>query len=121
MIMEMSLKRLDGVDRVAISASRQMFVVFYTEGASFNPKGMRDAVGNASVKVLRFHVQGQGKIQQEGDKQFMVVNKDRFLLVDSPDIPANTQVGFIGSVNDAAQPWELKIDDWKAVSPEAKK
>lgn len=117
MIMEMSLKRLDGVDRVAISASKQMFAVFFTEDAkTFDAAGMRAAVGNASVKVVKFHLQGQGKVEEEGDKQYLTVTPNaRFLVIETAKLPANSKIGFIGSVNDTAQPMEIKLDDWKPV------
>jgi hypothetical protein len=123
MIMEMSLKRLDGVNKVAISTGQQMFAVFFDQTAKFDPKGMRDAVGNASVKVLRFHLQGRGRVQQEGDKQFISIgnNKDRFLVVDSAKLPAGADIGFIGTVDDSKQPYEIKIDDFKASKPEDSK
>ena len=112
--MEISLRHLDGVGKVAISAQKQMFAVYYEAGARFQPKELRDAVGKASVKVVRFHISGQGKVQQEGDDQILIVGKDRYLLVDSPKMPVNVSVGFIGAVmEESTDPFELKVDDFK--------
>src|SRR3972149_202253 len=85
--MEIALKRLEGVDRVAISREPQAFVVLYKPNASFDPDGIRDAVGKAEVDVVRFQIQARGRVQVEGTKQFFVAGKDRFLLVNSSALP----------------------------------
>ncbi|HLA40920.1 MAG TPA: hypothetical protein VJ417_13045 [Candidatus Glassbacteria bacterium] len=111
--MEIALRRLEGVDKVAISIQRQQFVVLYKPGSSFQPKDLRAAVGEASVGVVQFHVQARGQVQAEGKKLFFLSGKDRYLLVDSPKIPVNTPVLLGGDVNDATTPLELKVVDFK--------
>ena len=111
--MEIALRRLDGVDKVSISISQQTFEVFYKPGASFRPADLRGAVGQADVSVVQFRIFGSGQVRQEGGKRFFVAGKDKFLLVDSPALPADTPLLILGTVNDSANPLELKVTDFK--------
>jgi NACalpha-BTF3-like transcription factor len=114
--MELALKRLDGVDKVAISIQRQQFVVLYKPGATFVPKDLRAAVAQASVSVVQFHIQARGQVRAEGGKEFFVAGKDRFLLVDSPKMPAGTPLLIGGDVlNDSAAPYQLKVIEFRPV------
>ena len=108
-VMEIALKRLEGVDRVAISVERQAFVVFYKPDASFQPDDLRDAVAKADVSVVQFHIQARGKVQVEGNKQFFVAGKDRFLLVNPPKMPPNTLLQAGGDVKDGVTPLQLTV------------
>ena len=115
--MEVALKRLDGVDQVAISMQRQQFAVTYTGGASFVPKDVRAAVAQTSVSVIRFQIEARGRVQAQGDKQFLVAGKDRFLLVSPPKMPAD-QLLLVGGeiLKDSATPMELKVVDFRPAS-----
>lgn len=115
--MELALKRLEGVDKVAISIPRQMFAVFYKPEASFIPKDLREAVGKADVRVLRFHVSAHGQVQQEDTDQFFVAGKNRFRIVDSSPLPTDQPVGVMGTVDDSTDPLQLKVDDYKLLEP----
>jgi len=114
-MMEVALRRLEGVDKVAISIQRQQFVVLYKPGASFHPKDLREAVGQAEVSVTQFHIQARGRVQAEGGKQFFVAGKDRFLLKDSPKMPLETDLEIGADANDAVSPIEIKVFDFKAL------
>lgn len=92
---------------------RQAFVVLYKPGSSFQPKELRDAVGQAEVRVVQFHILVRGRVQAEGTKQFLVAGKDRFLLVDPPKMPADTPLLVGGDVDDAASPLQLKVIEFK--------
>ena len=113
--MEIALKRLDGVDRVAISIERQAFVVLYKPNASFDPDGIRDAVGKADVSVVQFHILARGRVFVEGNKPFFVTGKNRFLLVNSPKMPAETLLLVGGDVKKDVSPMELKVNEFKAL------
>ena len=112
--MELALRRLDGVDKVAISIRRQQFVVLYKPGAAFVPKDLRAAVAQASVSVVQFHIQARGQVQVEGGKEFFVAGKDRFLLVDSPKMPAGTRLLIGGDVlSDSTAPYQLQVLEFR--------
>ena len=112
--MELALRRLDGVDKVAISIERQQFVVLYKPGASFVPKDLRAAVAQAQVSVVQFHIQARGQVQAEGGNQFFVAGKDRFLLLDSPKMPPGTPLLIGGDLlNDAVAPYQLKVFEFR--------
>ena len=116
--MEIALRRLDGVDKVAISIERQAFVVLYKPGASFRPDDLRDAVAKAEVSVVQFHIQARGRVQVEGAKRFFVAGKDRFLLVSSSKVaadkmPADTPLLVGGDIDDAASPLQLRVTEFK--------
>jgi len=117
--MEVALKRLDGVDQVAISMQRQQFAVTYKGGASFQPKSLRDAVAQTSGSVAHFQIQARGRVQVEGNKQFFAAGKDRFLLVNPPKMPTDQLLLVGGEVlKDSVTPMELKVVDFRAVSPQ---
>lgn len=85
--MEIALRRLEGVDKISISISEQRFQVTYKPGASFQPWDIRDAVAKAEVEVVQFRISARGRVQQQGERRFLVAGKDKLLLVASPKIP----------------------------------
>jgi hypothetical protein len=112
--MEIALRRLEGVDQVAISMEKQQVAVTYTGGASFKPKPLREAVGHASVSILRFTIQARGRLQASGNQQFFLAGKDRLLLVNPPKMPDDQTLLVNGQIlNDAADPMELKVIDFR--------
>lgn len=117
-IIELEVRRLGGVDQIGISIEKKLVAVVYKEGeGSFNPKGLRAAIAKADVRVIRFHISARGRVQQDGEKQFFTVGKDRFLVVDSPKLPHASPVGVVGVVDDSTNPVQLKIDDFKPLEP----
>jgi len=114
--MEIALRRLEGVDQVAISMEKQEVAVSYKGAASFDPNALREAVGHASVKILRFNIQARGRLQVQGDRQFLIAGKDRFLLVGPPKMPDDQTLLVNGEVlKDAASPMELKVVSFRVV------
>ena len=117
--MEVAIRRLDGVDQVEISMQRQQVAVTYKGAASFQPQALREAVGHASVSIVRFQIQARGRLQVQGDKQFFLAGKDRFLLVSPPKMPDDQTLLIGGEIlNDAATPMELKVVDFRPVQPQ---
>jgi hypothetical protein len=82
----------------------------------FEPTALREAVGAADVEVVRFHVSARGQVQEDGNQRFFVAGKDRFLLVDSSQVPANVPMGIMGSVNDSRTPMEIQVDDFQLLA-----
>jgi hypothetical protein len=126
--MELALKRLDGVDRVVISIERQQFVVLYKPNAGFQPILLREAVSQAGVDVVQFHIQARGKVEKQAGGNVFVSGKDKYALTaDSKPVPPGTEVVIGGDVvNDRKLPYQLKIIDFKpaggaATSPAASK
>ena len=111
--MEVALRRLEGVDKISISMSEQRFQVTYKSGASFQPSEIRDAVAKADVEVVRFRITARGRVHEEGGKRFFVAGKDKFLLVASPKIPSAESISIEGTVDDSAQPLQLKVLQFK--------
>ena len=105
--MEIALRRLDGVDKVAISIEKQMFAVFYKDNASFQPKALRGAVAGADVSVVRFHISARGVVQEQNGQMIFIAGKDRFLLIEPPSIPKDTPIGVMGTVlNESTSPMQ---------------
>ena len=111
--METALRRLDGVEKISINMPKQKFQVSYKPGSSFLPRGIRDAVGKAGVTVVQFQITARGHVQAEGTKRFFIAGKNRFSLVDSPQIPPDKPVSVLGTVDDAAEPFLLKVTEFK--------
>jgi len=111
---EMALKQVAGVDKVAVSMSKQMVAITFLEGASFTPKQYREAIAKAEVRVSKFHLAMRGKVEQAADKQFFVFGKDRFLIVKSAKpLPVGVPLGVMAGVDDSAQPYRITVDDFK--------
>ena len=113
--MEIALRRLEGVDKISISISEQRFQITYKSGASFQPWELRDAVAKADVEVVRFRIAARGRVYEEGGKRFFVSGKDKFLLVASPKISSEGPVSIEGTVDDSAEPLQLKVLQFKPV------
>ena len=113
--MEIALRRLDGVDKISISISKQRFQVTYKSGVSFQPWDIRDAVAKADVEVLRFRIIAQGRVHEEGGKRFFVAGKDRFLLVASSRISSEGTISIEGTVDDSTEPLQLKLLQFKSL------
>ena len=112
-----ALKRLEGVDKVAISMPRQMFAVFYKPDASFDPKDLRAAADKAHVRVIRLHISAQGKVQQEEAAQIFVSGNNRFRIADSPQLPTDQLLGVMATVDDSSEEVQIQIDDYKSLGP----
>ena len=111
--MEIALRRLEGVDKISISISEQRFQISYKAGASFQPADIRDAVAKADVEVVRFRITARGRVFDEGGKRFFAGEKDRFLLVASPQLPSAGPISIEGTVDDSTEPLRLKILQFK--------
>lgn len=115
--MEIALRRLEGVDKISISISEQTFQVTYKPGSTFQPWDLRDAVAKAEVEVVRFYISARGQVKQENGKRFFLAGKDKFLLVDSAKVPTGVPLTIMGIVDDSAEPFQLKIRDFKPLKP----
>lgn len=111
--MEIALRRLAGIDKISISIREQRFQVTYKPGASFQPAELRDAVARADVDVVRFRINARGRVHEEAGKRFFVAGKDKFLLVASPNVPAQSPIAIEGTVDDSAAPLQLKVSQVK--------
>ena len=115
--MEIALRRLDGVDKVTISIQQQALSVTLKPGSSFDPRGIRDAVAQADVSILRFYVEARGRVEQKGDERYFVAGKDRFLLVASPDVPVGEPIWVNALVDDTANPLQVRVNEHKPLKP----
>ena len=114
--LEAALKSLESVYKYAISVQKQMFSVFYYSGEKFQPKDLRWAADKGEAEVLKLHVSATGKIQQEGDQQFLVAGEDRFLIVNATmKLPTGVSLGVIGVVDDSEDPMQMRPDDFQLV------
>ena len=115
--MEIALRRLDGVDKVTISIQQQALAVTLKPGSSFDPRGIRDAVAQAEVSILRFYVEARGRVEQKGDERYFVAGKDRFLLVASPEVPVGEPIWVNALVDDTTVPLQMKVNEHKPLEP----
>ena len=114
-MMEMGLKRLEGVDKVAISIERQQFVVLYKPNSVFQPDMLRAAVAESGVEVNLFHVQVRGKVEKQPTGRVLTAGRDKYTITaDSKEVPLATELVITGDItNDRKQPYQLKIVDFK--------
>ena len=114
-MMEIGLKRLEGVDKVAISIERQQFVVLYKPNAVFQPDMLRAAVAESGVEVNLFHVQVRGKVEKQPTGRVLTAGRDKYsITADSKEVPLATELVITGDItNDRKPPYQLKIVDFK--------
>ena len=117
---EIYLRRLAGVDSIKISLSNEAILVSYKPGAAFQPKDIRDILKRTDVGVLQFQISARGRVQEQGDHRIFVAGKARFVLTAAPDaprVPSDTVVLIEGTVDDHADPMELKVMTVKPIKP----
>jgi copper chaperone CopZ len=112
---ELYLKKVAGVDKVAVSMSKQMVAITFHDGAQFKPKEYRDAIMMAEVRVATFHVSMRGQVEQQGDQLYFVAGPNRFLIAHPPkDLPVGTSLGVMATVDDSTDPFSItSLDDVK--------
>ena len=119
-VSEIYLRQLAGIDKIKISLSNEAIMVSYKPGAVFRPKEIRDALKKTEVGVLVFQVSARGRVREDGGKRYFIAGKERFLLTaatNAPQVPSDTPVLIEGTVNDKADPMELKVMTVKPVKP----
>jgi copper chaperone CopZ len=117
---EIYLKRLAGIDTIKISLSTEAILVSYKPGAVFQPKDLRDALQKTDVGVVQFQISARGRVQERGGSRFFVAGHDRFVLTaapDGPQVPSDTAVLIEATVNDRANPMELRVMTVKSIKP----
>jgi hypothetical protein len=119
-VSEVYLRRLQGVDKIFISKSKEAVLVSYKPGAPFQPSGLRAALKKTDVNVSQMQISAHGHLSKESGKDFFVAGKDKFLIVPSttsPSVPPGATVSAEGIVNDGTSPMELKLLAVKPASP----
>jgi copper chaperone CopZ len=105
---EMSLKNVEGVDRISVSMSRQMVAATFKDGARFTPDKYREAIAKAEVRVKAFSVVMRGTAAQDGGKTYFVAGDNRFLVENPPsNLPLGKLVKVTAAVDDSAQPYKI--------------
>src|SRR3954468_13327693 len=79
-IVELYLRKLPGVDKIAMSMSKEILKITYKPGGSFQPSAIRDALHKSQVEVLQFQISARGEVLDFAGKEFFVAGPDRFLL-----------------------------------------
>ena len=110
-VSEVNLKRMAGVDRVAISLAKEEIVISYKPGAAFSPRLIREILQPLEVGVVQFQITARGCVQEQGGKRFFMAGKDKFVLVPAggAPIPRDTPVLIEAILNDRLDPMELKF------------
>ena len=103
-------RRLEGVNAVTISQSLQQAVVeFSAKRHTFSPAAFRDAVGEAGVEVLAFHVDACGVIEDFRNQRWLVAGPDRFVLDAADRAPVGEPVCVSGQLDDRTDPNRLQV------------
>ena len=114
-VSEINLKRIPGVDRVAISLAKEAIIISYKPGAAFSPRLIREVLQPLEVGVVQFQISARGFVQGQDGKRFFMAGKDRFVLVPAGDapLPHDTPVLIEAILNDRLEPMELRILSFK--------
>jgi copper chaperone CopZ len=117
-VSEIYLRRLAGIDTIKISMSNEAIMVSYKPGAAFQPRDIRDALKKTEVGVVQFQVSVRGRVQDQGGKRFFIAGKDKFVLTpaaNAPQVPSDTPVLIEATLNDNANPMELRVMTFKPI------
>jgi len=114
-VSEINLKRMAGVNSVAISLAKEAIVISYKPGAAFSPRRIREVLQLLEVEVVQFQISARGCVQEQGGKRLFIAGKDKFVLVPPGDapIPGITPVLIEAILNDRLDPMELRILSFK--------
>ncbi|HEX5431851.1 MAG TPA: hypothetical protein VFW83_07795 [Bryobacteraceae bacterium] len=112
---ELSFRRMPGVDRVAISLSKEAIMLTYKQGASFDPEGIRKILARLQVGVTQFQISAKGHLEAEGERTLFIAGRNKFAIKELPHtaIPQGAPILIQGILNDHANPMELRILDFK--------
>jgi len=119
---EVYLKGLPGVDKIAISLSKEAVMVSYKPGAAFRPKDLRDALKRTDVGVLQLQVSARGRIERRARESVFIAGRDLFVIAGFPvgmTIPPDVPILIEGVVNDLVNPMELKVLSFRLIPPKA--
>lgn len=107
--MELALQRLDGVADVSISLQTKVVQITYEPASSFQPQGIREAVGQVGARVEQLQIVARGHLEPESSSQYFIAGKNRFLVTDSASIPERKLISITGTVDDSETPFKLRI------------
>lgn len=111
-IAEINLRRLEGIDEVAISRSNEAVIISHKPGATFQPAGIRGVLEPLGVTIAQVQINARGRVQEQGGRRFFVAGKNKFAVQDAakaPKIPSGTLVMIEAIVNDRSDPMELTV------------
>lgn len=109
---ELSFRRMQGVDKVEISLSKEAIMLSYKPGAAFDPAAIRKILEGWKVGVTQFQISARGHVEEKDGKKFFRADKDKFALTvtaRSPVIPPNTPVLIEGILDDRSNPMGVKV------------
>jgi hypothetical protein len=107
-----------------VDQSSNIFYVTYKPGAHFESSVLRDAAGLVEARLPLIQIRARGYILQEAAKRYLVAGPDRFLLIEPPASapplpePSDALLSVIASVDDSADPTQLKIVQSERVEPQ---
>ncbi|HWP83592.1 MAG TPA: hypothetical protein VNN17_00240 [Terriglobia bacterium] len=112
---ELNVRKVEGVNKVAVSMSKQMVAITFKEGARLRLKDYRDAIFKAEVRVAEMHAAMRGQIEQQGNEFYFVLGPDRFPIANPPkDLPVGKPVGIMATMDDSTEPPTIRsIEDVK--------
>ena len=118
-VSEINLKRMPGVERVAISLAKEEIILSFKAEAAFSPRRIREVLQPLEVGVVQFQISARGYVQGQDGKRFFMAGKDKFVLVPTGDapLPRDTAVLIEAILNDRLEPMELKILSFKPLKP----
>lgn len=111
-VAEINLRRLAGVDKVAISRGNETVVISHKPGATFHPAAIREVLEPLGVAIAQVQISARGRVQEQDGQRFFVAGKNKFAVVaaaNAPKIPSGTLVLIEAVVNDRADPMELTV------------
>jgi hypothetical protein len=107
-VIEANFKKIEEIDRVSISMSRQMVAATFKEGARFLPAVYREAIAKAEVRVKAFNLTMRGTALKDDGKTYFVAGENRFLIANPPgDLPLGVSLRITAAVDDATEPYEI--------------
>jgi copper chaperone CopZ len=112
-VAEADLRKMAGVDDVVISLPNEAVMVSFKADAVFQPAEIRKILARVEVPIAVFQIRARGRVQEQDGKRYFQAGKDKFVLVpggpDAPQVAPETLVEIDATLNDKANPMELKV------------
>lgn len=121
-VSEINLRRLvTGINKVAISRSKETVIVSYKPGAPFDLQAIRNVLEPLDVRIAQIQISAKGHVKAEGTKLLFVAGSDTFVLAANPNGPelaaAATPIQIEGVLNDRVTPMQLRPMTSKPAAP----
>ena len=80
-VSEVQFRRMEGIERVAISLPKESITLYYKPGAGFSLPAIQSVLEPLKVQILRIRMTARGNVEDgPEDRKTLIAGRNRFLL-----------------------------------------